>query len=680
MEENNEILFEFDRTINESDLDVLVSFLELSGGGDSKSTELMPNKRSVKMAFEDYQTKEAFLEIRIFKYGNYLIRASSNSGYKTEEYDLDDCIIILKNIDQAEDKEIIKMYAENLEPENEIIEMSHYNSFKNVMKIVYKDKINKDRLFKRYMKRSTIRNHVIDVILAYKLKSIILRLEASSELKQNILKIIFSADSLFYEEILNDIFLISCNTDESLSEFTNMLSERGLKFEYCPNFSLIESISKGNEAENRYLDKNEISATNENEETIIEKPKETKNKMVKRNKASNKIDKPIFSIIQPKFDYENLVTEDQNGEFIFKKDEPLTTGLLGSEKLCNDLSLRLSNSKTAQLVKPTPGTIKFKLIKSDSQSELIKELKYYYMNNFSAIIFEIPETFRLNPDILAEFNKYFDENFISKKKDNFYFIIENFEIKGYGSPKVLSKKVDLLRIYLSQENLNKIEKYLFKKLEEKVLDQAFSQNQYLAPVSSEKLADTRSHRLVISQNDNEYYLNVENPFVYCLLKSKHFLKNLNSNLQHLNGECVVKCDTLTPLVIVRHKGLQKRKNLKMKLLIELENFLNEHFFRKILKISSKLKEQQNIFNEFDEYLKSMEKIEPNGYVMITGDFIFCYGLKEFIEDKFKQISFVLNGLSEKYEKNSTLVNFGHQIPNEVNYFLKQKKDFIKLKD
>ena len=246
MESNNEILLELDRTVNELDLDVLILFFEnkkKSGGGDSVSAELMPNKRSIKIVYEESQAKKAVFDRKIFKFESYLIRASVSCGYKNEEHELDEFKIIFKNIDKNENKEIVKMYAENLQPDNEVYEICQFETFEDVFQIAYKNKINKEQLDKRNTKRPTLRNKKVVIVNAYKLKSIIFKVEPYSALRKDIINKIFSLESTFYEEI-NDNILILFHSDESVFDFSNYLAEKDLKFDFCPNFNLIQPICK----------------------------------------------------------------------------------------------------------------------------------------------------------------------------------------------------------------------------------------------------------------------------------------------------------------------------------------------------------------------------------------------------------------------------------------------------
>ena len=214
-----------------------------------------------------------------------------------------------------------------------------------------------------------------------------------------------------------------------------------------------------------------------------------------------------------------------------------------------------------------------------------------------------------------------------------------------------------------------------RKSKKNAINEAFFKNRYLAPVSNSndfQNSYIKSIDLVKSEDEFEYYLDIDQPPVFCLLKSEQFLKKLNSNLDPLNGECLA-LDTQKPLVILKYKKkfMHQNKGLKKELLDELEQFLKDNFKSQVFRTTKALRDDEFLHNKFNDFLKSTKQSQTNGYTLIKDDFIYCYGTEKFVDKKFKQLNKFLNRILNKNENKSRLVtdNFSkNQTQNEVSCF------------
>jgi hypothetical protein len=187
------VLVEVNRMIAPEDMDILTMFFESrrqSDGGEIASINKCQTKSSsssLEIVYTTLDTAKRVLKRRFFSFSNYLLRASE-SGYQKDVYPMDKRNLILRNVhidlnngdsgDRGEcvskDYLIIKLYAEHLLPDNEIVQIVQSKIFAHTFVVTYAHDFDKEKLSERYSKKSTLRNIRVDLVDCYRLNAYII--------------------------------------------------------------------------------------------------------------------------------------------------------------------------------------------------------------------------------------------------------------------------------------------------------------------------------------------------------------------------------------------------------------------------------------------------------------------------------------------------------------------------
>lgn len=284
--EDNQVLIELNKEVKQEELELLSMFLESkkkSDGGDISSiSPLDPSKQNAfKVVFEDNQTKQRILKRKFFMLNEYYLRASE-LGYAKESYELNKCELAIRNIDiqlqngdtTSNDYLIIKLYAEHLSPDNDVLAIAQSKLIPNTFYITYKDEFEWDKLLLRYNKKQSLRNAKLELFNSFKTNAFIIKSNGSEELDSNLVKNLLTDQILalgmktkfFLDEAKSYvIFQFESNDDNEVGQLMSSISKskEGKKFtvEYCHSLRLmnligesVTTVPKKNTA-SKYLDK-----------------------------------------------------------------------------------------------------------------------------------------------------------------------------------------------------------------------------------------------------------------------------------------------------------------------------------------------------------------------------------------------------------------------------------------
>jgi len=184
---DKQVLIELNKDVRQEELELLTMFLESkkkSDGGDISSISPLDSSRqnAFKVVFEDNETKQRILERKFFMFNEYYLRASE-LGYAKESYDLDKSRLVVRNIDiqlkngdtTSNEYLMIKLYAEHLSPDNDVLAIAQSKLVPNTFYITYKDEFEWDKLLLRYNKKTSLRNAKVELIKSFKTNAFIIK-------------------------------------------------------------------------------------------------------------------------------------------------------------------------------------------------------------------------------------------------------------------------------------------------------------------------------------------------------------------------------------------------------------------------------------------------------------------------------------------------------------------------
>jgi hypothetical protein len=264
---SNWVEIKSNKKIAASDKDLIIMFLEspkLSGGGNIISYELdTENYQYISVNYEQRLFKNRILAKKTLVFYNYTFLI--NDFEKAElNFKLDDCTLILKNINHNEDLNIVQMFAEslvvtdNIFNETEHIIKSIY--FKDVYFVKFKSQIDIEKCIQRLMRRPTLHGKSVELCQAYFTHSLIFK----SHLEPYSINEYFLNEKKFPHNPLVSIreiesFTIICfDSETNLKHFLSDKKKHNLfkkiDFEYLHNFNLIikqsEHLSQTKNIEN----------------------------------------------------------------------------------------------------------------------------------------------------------------------------------------------------------------------------------------------------------------------------------------------------------------------------------------------------------------------------------------------------------------------------------------------
>ena len=269
------VLIEVNRIVAPDDTDILAMFFESrrqSDGGEISSLNESVAKYIHKLpiltthldiVYTNSDTAKRVLKKRFFSFHNYLLRASEN-GYQNDVYPLNKRKLIIHNvhIDLEEENAsesnylIIKLYAEHLSPDNDILDICQSKIFANTFIVTYANDIDKEMVLIRYNKKPTLRKQQVDLIDTHRLNSCLIRGKNDKEdqvklkLNELINKCKYFIETIRPVEMSDEFLLIvqfDLSFDDEENECENMFesiqsfcSSNNVVVEMCHNFELFK--------------------------------------------------------------------------------------------------------------------------------------------------------------------------------------------------------------------------------------------------------------------------------------------------------------------------------------------------------------------------------------------------------------------------------------------------------
>ena len=262
--------------------------------------------------YEEREVKERIIAKRFFKFKDYFLRASEH-GYLNQTYELKDNVVIVENIDPEEDRYVVELYAEHLQPDNELAEIIKSDVFERTFLIKYKSNFEWDKLMTRYQKKNQLRNKRLTISQAFKTNGLFLRSKTGKSLMDtNYQKLIFEACSslnksveasgdqtnlspsagfsVVFSDQIGDCVLLQFDNDTHLTSFVQANQEEFRKqdiiMEQVDNFSLLKPFIKETEPTAEGKVKTVAKAQNKSVQTDLTM-KSMNNLLLKAQTAAN---------------------------------------------------------------------------------------------------------------------------------------------------------------------------------------------------------------------------------------------------------------------------------------------------------------------------------------------------------------------------------------------------------
>ena len=181
-----QVTVEVSEPVRLEDMEILTMFFESrrqSDGGDILSIRLASD-HTLQVVFSDMETKRRVLKRRFFQFNSFLLRAS-DSGYQSDVYAMDTRKLLISNIDvdideaQLLDKNknylVVKLYAEHLLPDNDIVDIKQSKVFPRTFLVTYTHDFEKEKLNARHAKKPMLRNQTVELYDCMRTYSLIIR-------------------------------------------------------------------------------------------------------------------------------------------------------------------------------------------------------------------------------------------------------------------------------------------------------------------------------------------------------------------------------------------------------------------------------------------------------------------------------------------------------------------------
>jgi hypothetical protein len=298
----NQVELISNKPIEQHDLDVIIAFLEnprQSGGGNILEYNLDSNERIyLNIIYENRIFKQRLLANgRFIKFQDYtflLNEPISNLNFKE-----DNQVLILRNIDENENIDVIKIYGETLiladNELNEIVSINKSVLFHNTYFIKFKTGFNKDQCRKRAEKRPTLRDRKIEILQAFETNTIVIKQSDTFEKIENYFNLKykkqFDFDPIKSMCIKNSFLLIQFDSNLSANEFLNQKHDlfKNRSFEYLFNFDLI--VDYNSNIDNNENENKELSFINKAKSSFLKifysKMSDEDNLLSRKSKTSN---------------------------------------------------------------------------------------------------------------------------------------------------------------------------------------------------------------------------------------------------------------------------------------------------------------------------------------------------------------------------------------------------------
>ena len=492
---DNSVYLELNRDFDSTDLDIISLFFEnkkQSDGGDITSITQLDGQNVIKVTFEENDTKNRVLRKKFFSFKSYLIRSSEN-GLKNEAYELNEFDLILSNIDSNEDPFVVQLYAESLQPDNEVIQVVNSLSFSDTWFIQFKDKICPDTLAKRLAKKPLFRSQIVQLINSHKTNTLIFLSQNETFDKQMLHEKIneklesINSSKYFNQEISSNCviyqFPIEINLSVLKQSLKSVVNLNELIIECCSNFTLLNLIQtklntkKVSEVKEvlevkRVLDVKHKSNQTDNpkkksiqiqtdskflDEQVTNEPVPVK-KVDSGTSLSSAANKPSNVNKQLESNDSNQLpkvvlnqTNEDNSILTLDPNQFYTIGLLNARQLgeCFEAYLKQSLDKNL-IVLAQNNSVIIKHLNPDLnptwKSKMANEINKFFNNKAEFKTAKIPNEILNNSSKLNQFNEYLAN--LNKSYNCIHLRIVNNQVHTYGTKKFLAKKygslVDLM--------------------------------------------------------------------------------------------------------------------------------------------------------------------------------------------------------------------------------------------
>lgn len=506
MEDKNEnnVIIQSNVDIDQNDIDLITMFFESkkqSSGGDTVSSEKI-GSRLMKFNFEEFQAKKRVLEKKYFSFKKYQFKSYNSGimGYQDEGYPLITNYLIIKDIlldsdfeSGSYDDSVVKMYAEHLSPDNEVIRIQKSHLLENTFIVHYKENLDNNQVMNRYKKRSKLRNQLITILECFNTKSFIIAYKQSKKQKiDNIFKQINEEiekrddiKNYFMEKNRSNI-LVQCEVEKTFDELKDVIKlslksiDDDLFIEDVFNFKLLDMVKNQNSniehvdqqaesfgemeiVQSQEVPENEISQDKESTETVkinrTQLKRKAKAEKVTMGPVEEKKDEYlcIEKIKMNEMNLSNLFKSQTDSEIILNEESPFSIGLIN----CYQLRLRLTqlmSKHKADLYfnkknKYKPLVLKFG---KESISKIINIVKNFAKTHFIYKIVHLSQIIIADTALMTTLTNYLPN--LNRQYPGLYLKLIKSSLHCYGYPKsvgkVLNTNYGLLKEIMEKRDLS----------------------------------------------------------------------------------------------------------------------------------------------------------------------------------------------------------------------------------
>jgi len=448
----NSLILEVNSNLDGSLLNDLKSHLQAKF--NDSSIQLEPNSftNQITTSMQSPETKRIILEQKILSYGAHILIATEN-GYKNNEtYQQNDCMLIFRNIEN--DDLIVKLYAEHLQPDSDVISVVASKCMPNTFFIRYTSNLDVEMLNKRYDKKPKLGERKIEVLNSFQTNSLIVWPANNIDLK------VFDlyAGKIFWQVFSKHKYiLVHFINYEDMNKFVQM---NGLSMEQVFNFEMFNSlfIETLNVLSERKSDLNSVTKVQDTKKLV--KSTVSKRSLAAVAASVVKISNLLFfkkiDMTPYNFDPARIIKMELNNVFHLNENEPMVIGLLNSSQLLVDLNLNLININHECIIESNDKGRKIlirlkKNVQSDSQFEvrnnlIIESLAEFYEKNFIHQIYELNDEFQSIPGLDGKLKDQCIA--INKRFTAVHLKFEKFLLFTYGSLNSLSKVLRNLESFM----------------------------------------------------------------------------------------------------------------------------------------------------------------------------------------------------------------------------------------
>lgn len=465
--------------LKEDDFDLLILFLESkrqSGGGDISNVDDLTfanvkNGKMLKICYEDCQVAQRVVFKKFLKFKNYRIRSlpGSISSFKSETFDILANKLIIQNIcaDSDDDESIVEMYADYLDPFNEIIHLEKSNLSSNTFIVTFKDELNRESLNVRFNKKRILRKKEIFLMDSFNTKSFLIFSPKKQEtdfghLIQKLNSELANSENSneYFIELNAYSFMVQFNDEKLFNEIFNIFKfylksiNLDLIIERVYNFVLVESFSDSNKiVENSFLDRKFIEVGVQTDflpESSLKSEETISNLNCNSELKEKHTTISTLNVLESSND--SSINETRRDHLIeLNIEDCYSIALLNVKQLFFNFQ--------EELKKISPN---LELINSDGKLFLkissLKDSNKWKTKTLSAIIvffekkalyktIEIPTQISNSPDLISKLNSKVQE--YNKLCPALYFKISGQNIQGFGCKKILKNKSSELSEFIN---------------------------------------------------------------------------------------------------------------------------------------------------------------------------------------------------------------------------------------